>query len=227
MSAIKTSMPRLNGRQPTGAKKGTTMDDILPAGVRQLPRVNRRPNFSKISRFKCLKRDEWTCQWCGAKAPRSRLVLDHIIPFNRRGPTVEDNLITACQPCNAGRKDGCFITGLCGKWEDPLHLMLSHMWRILFLQRTELSKRYEELKAVQGGWNYGFLEILLMDQDLSKKGTPLNFNRPVGICIECRELIYRDTGRHVNSDRGKECTLAQEKFEAALKNLKRQLSQSA
>lgn len=44
------------------------------------------------------ERDQYTCRYCGApNYPREWLVLEHVDP---RGPTDEQNCVTACRPCN-------------------------------------------------------------------------------------------------------------------------------
>ena len=54
-------------------------------------------------RFEILKRDEFTCQYCGKKAPEVKLQVDHITPLSKGGKTDKDNLITSCSECNKGK----------------------------------------------------------------------------------------------------------------------------
>lgn len=54
-------------------------------------------------RFEVLERDEFTCQYCGAKAPDVVLHVDHVIPQSAGGSSEADNLVTACQDCNLGK----------------------------------------------------------------------------------------------------------------------------
>lgn len=61
--------------------------------------------ISKRLRFEVFKRDGFTCQYCGATPPSVLLQCDHIDPVSNGGPTDIDNLVTACQPCNAGKSD--------------------------------------------------------------------------------------------------------------------------
>jgi hypothetical protein len=56
------------------------------------------------TRFLVLNRDGFTCRYCGAKAPNVELQVDHIVT-SRGGSDDMENLITACQPCNAGKGD--------------------------------------------------------------------------------------------------------------------------
>ena len=61
--------------------------------------------LSGKKRFDILKRDDFTCQYCGKKAPEVELQLDHVIPLAKGGKTVEDNLIISCSVCNKGKGD--------------------------------------------------------------------------------------------------------------------------
>lgn len=54
-------------------------------------------------RFQVLERDQFACQYCGAKAPDAILHVDHVIAVINGGPTVPENLVTACETCNMGK----------------------------------------------------------------------------------------------------------------------------
>lgn len=58
---------------------------------------------SRALRFSVLKRDNHTCRYCGAAAPDVKLTVDHVIPVALGGDDKPTNLVTACQPCNAGK----------------------------------------------------------------------------------------------------------------------------
>ena len=64
-----------------------------------------RKAISKGVRFDVFKRDSFKCQLCGATAPDVLLEIDHIHPVAKGGTNDITNLITACQPCNAGKSD--------------------------------------------------------------------------------------------------------------------------
>jgi 5-methylcytosine-specific restriction endonuclease McrA len=51
----------------------------------------------KPSRSMIYKRDNNTCQYCGAK---TRLTIDHVIPRCRGGQDTWENLVVACSTCN-------------------------------------------------------------------------------------------------------------------------------
>lgn len=63
----------------------------------------KRDPIPKKARFEVFKRDKFTCQYCGAKAPDVVLHVDHIHPVAGGGSSDILNLITSCQPCNAGK----------------------------------------------------------------------------------------------------------------------------
>ena len=62
-----------------------------------------RPPISPKLRFEILKRDNWTCRYCGANAPEFKLVIDHLIPVKAGGTDDYFNLVVACFDCNAGK----------------------------------------------------------------------------------------------------------------------------
>lgn len=64
----------------------------------------KRPAITKKLRFAVMSRDGFKCRYCGA-ASSSELVIDHLIPVANGGGNCIENLVTACQPCNAGKSD--------------------------------------------------------------------------------------------------------------------------
>ncbi|MBB5035494.1 HNH endonuclease [Prosthecobacter vanneervenii] len=66
---------------------------------------NRRKNIPKSIRFEVLKRDKFTCQYCGKAAPDVILHIDHINPVANDGDNDITNLITSCEGCNLGKSD--------------------------------------------------------------------------------------------------------------------------
>ncbi|MBG7616489.1 HNH endonuclease [Brevundimonas sp. BAL450] len=65
--------------------------------------MSQRKPISKMRRFEIFKRDGFTCQYCGATPPRVLLHVDHIVAVAAGGENDDDNLITACEPCNLGK----------------------------------------------------------------------------------------------------------------------------
>jgi hypothetical protein len=56
-------------------------------------------------RFEVFKRDSFTCQYCGRKAPDVVLQVDHITPVAAGGENDILNLATSCRECNSGKSD--------------------------------------------------------------------------------------------------------------------------
>lgn len=64
-----------------------------------------RKKLPKSVRFEVLKRDSFTCQYCGREAPDVILEIDHIIPVSKGGDDSIMNLVTSCRDCNRGKSN--------------------------------------------------------------------------------------------------------------------------
>jgi 5-methylcytosine-specific restriction endonuclease McrA len=85
---------------------GTTSGPILLPRVIVLTTYDRIPRrHVRYSRINVFARDKYTCQYCGAKPPRSQLNLDHVVPRSLGGKTTWDNVVCSCVDCNR-RKGG-------------------------------------------------------------------------------------------------------------------------
>ena len=71
--------------------------------------MKERKSLKPSARFAILKRDGFTCQYCGARAPSVRLEVDHIFPLSKGGSNDPANLKTACWDCNRGKSDNSHI----------------------------------------------------------------------------------------------------------------------
>jgi hypothetical protein len=65
--------------------------------------MSKRTPISKKLRFEVFKRDKFTCQYCGSKAPDVVLHVDHLHPVAKGGKNDILNLVTACEGCNSGK----------------------------------------------------------------------------------------------------------------------------
>ena len=55
-------------------------------------------------RYSILLRDGFRCQYCGDTPDKKKLRVDHIVSVEDGGARTDPtNLITACDPCNAGK----------------------------------------------------------------------------------------------------------------------------
>jgi hypothetical protein len=68
-----------------------------------------RKSISARERIRIFRRDDYTCQYCGATGPMVPLHLDHVIPVSSGGGNNDRNLVTACQTCNLGKGAGRFL----------------------------------------------------------------------------------------------------------------------
>lgn len=64
---------------------------------------NKKRSVSKKIRFEVFKRDSFTCQYCGKKAPDIILHIDHLKPVSKGGKNNILNLVTSCVDCNLGK----------------------------------------------------------------------------------------------------------------------------
>lgn len=53
-------------------------------------------------RRRTFERDDFTCQYCGARG--GKLECDHVIPISKGGTNEPGNLITACEECNRDKR---------------------------------------------------------------------------------------------------------------------------
>jgi hypothetical protein len=60
-------------------------------------------NISKRVRFRVFTRDDFTCQYCGRRAPDVVLHVDHVTARANGGTDAMSNLLTACADCNLGK----------------------------------------------------------------------------------------------------------------------------
>jgi hypothetical protein len=65
--------------------------------------MSKRQQIGKKLRFEVFKRDQFTCQYCGAHPPEAILHCDHILAVANGGTNDIDNLTTACESCNNGK----------------------------------------------------------------------------------------------------------------------------
>ncbi len=59
--------------------------------------IPRDTHRRRITRRAVFARDDWTCQYCGA---RSNLTVDHVVPRSKGGSSSWENIVASCAPCN-------------------------------------------------------------------------------------------------------------------------------
>lgn len=140
--------------------------------------VNKRTPLPRNVRFDILKRDCFTCQYCGSQAPSVALQVDHINPVATGGTNDEDNLITSCADCNVGKS--------AIPLEQALHLAAIVRNRLYYCD-YQFAVNFFKF-ALDHGWPLGFL------LDLAK--TVKGWDMLVTVEIVCRAMVRGGNGNH-------------------------------
>ena len=74
---------------------------FLPSVIRVRNYVRFKKNTISLSRKNIFKRDNNTCQYCGNN--NGLMTIDHIVPKNKGGRDLWENLVTACSNCNTSK----------------------------------------------------------------------------------------------------------------------------
>jgi 5-methylcytosine-specific restriction endonuclease McrA len=90
----------LNGR---GEIKTVSQTFPRPSIIRLTKMVKRPRPRVKLNKREIMRRDDYTCQYCGQRPPV--LTIDHVTPRHLGGGHTWDNLVAACPHCNH-RKGG-------------------------------------------------------------------------------------------------------------------------
>jgi len=98
----------LNGKASlvmNGRGEVHTVSAVFPRpSIIRLDRMIKRPRLTvRLTKREILRRDEFTCQYCGQKVPY--LTIDHVVPRRLGGSHAWENLVAACPSCNH-RKGG-------------------------------------------------------------------------------------------------------------------------
>lgn len=75
----------------------------VPSVIRILRYINYRTQEVPLTRKNILKRDNYQCQYCGAR--EAPMTVDHVIPKTRGGKDEWTNLVCACVKCNNKKGD--------------------------------------------------------------------------------------------------------------------------
>lgn len=68
--------------------------------------TDRRDGPSAEVRIRVMKRDRFTCVYCGTTGAESELEIDHVHPVAKGGSHHVSNLVTACRGCNQKKGAG-------------------------------------------------------------------------------------------------------------------------
>ena len=112
---------------------------------------------SKRLRFEILRRDGHRCRYCGRGVNDMIITVDHVTPTALGGTDLPDNLVAACEDCNAGKTstipDGPTITGVADdavRWARAIKLAAAELE-----QREQPKHDYRAaFKAAWEHWGY-------------------------------------------------------------------------
>ena len=113
--------------------------------------MEERKQISKKMRFDVLKRDSFTCQYCGKQAPNVVLEIDHIKPVYEGGKNTMLNLITSCFECNRGKgKRKLDVNSSLNKELKELNVMQERNEQIKLMNkwRKQLEKESEDILKI-------------------------------------------------------------------------------
>lgn len=116
----------------------------IPSVIKLAQMVRRpRPQVA-LSKREILRRDNYTCQYCGRKT--TVLTIDHVVPRHVGGEHSWNNLVAACAPCN--RQKG-------GRTPEQANMRLRHLpfepsASARYLFGTHLERRQEWQPFIEG-----------------------------------------------------------------------------
>lgn len=131
-------------------KDGKGKKHFIPAVVRNVRQVKQSYRKVNFSRLNVLKRDNYTCQYCGAKAGEEGvdLEMEHVVPRSKWNgadtPTCWTNIVTACRVCNRKKAD-YFLT------HDKDNVSSIHIYMPLYKTINGTKVYYTKPKAPQRG----------------------------------------------------------------------------
>lgn len=143
---------------------------------------------SRRLRFEILRRDGHTCRYCGAQAPDVVLTVDHVVAVALGGGDDPTNLVTACQPCNAGKSSIAADSPLVADVDAAAMLWAKAIDRVNEARRMEfdgLQILLAQFDAIWVGWHYADGSPIERDEDWRT-----SVDRFLNHGLEMRELEY-------------------------------------
>jgi len=142
--------------------------------------VAKRKALTKKVRFEVFKRDSFTCQYCGAEAPKAVLHVDHVLPVKEGGDNEITNLVTACADCNMGKG--------ARKLNDDSALARQKQ------QMNELNERREQIELLQQ-WRVGMADLHAQEVEQACDHME-SMIAPFALSAESRRKIGRVVKKH-------------------------------
>lgn len=109
--------------------------------------------LSRRARFEVLRRDGFTCRYCGGKAPDVELTVDHVIPQALGGSNDPSNLVAACSKCNGGKGSTSPDEITVQQVDEMAERYSAAMQRAIEIERLQREpERTEEINAAVEWW---------------------------------------------------------------------------
>ncbi len=100
----KTGCSGIKYKEKEKKKRGTEAYKENQKRHHEKQRIERKSKRLKL-RFQILQEYNYTCQYCGRKAPEVILEIDHKYPKSKGGLDKIENYTVACKDCNYGKND--------------------------------------------------------------------------------------------------------------------------
>lgn len=126
-------------------RDGRGQKHFVPAVIRNLKMTKQVFKQTNFSRANVLKRDNYTCQYCGKKQgePGVILEMEHVVPrskWNGAGtPTCWTNIVTSCRVCNRKKADFFLAHTKDHEAESKFHIYMP-LFRVINDQKVIYNK---------------------------------------------------------------------------------------
>ncbi|AMU20847.1 HNH endonuclease [Mycobacteroides abscessus] len=114
---------------------------------------------TKRLRYEVLRRDNYSCRYCGRSAQEVKLTVDHVVPVALGGGDEASNLVAACADCNNGKSsvpvDAPLVADVAAdalRWSRAMQQVADYRVK-QFAQDQETLKRFAEMWNT---WTYGY-----------------------------------------------------------------------
>lgn len=108
---------------------------------------------SRRLRYEILRRDGFTCRYCGAKAPDVTLTVDHVLAVALGGGDEPQNLVTACADCNAGKGSSTVDGALVEDVDATALLFAKAVERAAEIRRSQESDLVQQVRRFGEEWD--------------------------------------------------------------------------
>lgn len=109
-------------------------------------------SVSKRLRFEILRRDNFTCRYCGKTAAEIELHVDHVLPVTLGGKDEATNLVTSCEPCNTGKSSIAPDASLVADIEEKALVWGRALALAVEQRETALDEKRQLLEYFENEW---------------------------------------------------------------------------